>query len=223
MKRLLLLLLLCCSFYAAHADSRDYIREKIRDWGECKNVAITKTNGDLALYGKNGWAGSGLPSALSNALHELHDNDELIADVCLTENGRWLILYGNNGFRWDGIPYSLENKLREYNANNEVVLSVSFNDSGDWILIGEDHYSASSTEISNWLKNGANKHGMLWSVCVTNDGIVACYENGFQFLGEYPDMLKSRLIDADFDVYRIKIAGDAFFFADKYGRYDYRM
>ena len=38
----------------ANAQSRDrsYIREQISHYGECRNVAITKRNGDLMLYGK---------------------------------------------------------------------------------------------------------------------------------------------------------------------------
>lgn len=224
MKKSLFFLFLCCTFCMTYAQSsREYIRGKIREWGECKNVAITETNGDLALYKDNGWAGSGLPTALSNALHELHDNGEIINDVCLTENGRWLVLYGNNGFRWEGIPYSLENKIREFNSDNEVVISVSFNDAGDWIVIGEEYYSASSTELLNWLKEGANMYGMLWSICVTDQAAIACYENGFRTLGNCPSVLKSRLREIDFNVYRIKIAGESFFLADKYGRYDYRM
>lgn len=223
MKKFILVLLLCSAYNLTYADSREYIRGKITEWGVCKNVAITETNGDLALYGDNGWAGSGLPRELSDALHELHDNGETINDVCLTENGRWLLLYGNNGFRWEGIPYSLENKIREFNLDREVVISVSFNDSGEWIVIGEKHYAASSTELLNWLSEGADMYGMLWSVCITNDAAVACYEKGYRSLGDCPSLLMSRLQEADFNVYRIKIAGESFFFADKYGRYDYRM
>ena len=204
-------------------EGRSFIRECITKWGECRNVAITKTNGDLALHGRNGWAGTGLPDELSTALHELNEDNKYITDVQLTEKGNWIILYGNNGFRWSGIPKSLENKIRDYNARNEEVTSVTFNDDGEWIVITTEHYSASHTYIMDWLKKGADEYGMLWAACITDEGMVACYEKGYRFYGEMPDGLKDRLRETDFDVYRIKIAGTAYFFADKEGHYHYKM
>ena len=141
----------------------------------------------------------------------------------LTENGNWIILYGNNGFRWSGIPKSLENKIRDYNARNEEVTSVTFNDAGDWIVITTEHYASSDSRITNWLKEGAEEYGVLWAACVTEKGMVACYEKGYKFYGEMPDGLRDRLRETDIDVYRIKIAGSAYFFADKEGRYRYKM
>ena len=203
--------------------SRAYIREQITEWGECRNVALTKTNGDLAIHGRNGWAGFGLPTRLSEALTELNKDNKYITDVQLTENGNWIVLYGNNGFRWEGIPQSLEDKIRDYNARNEEVTSVTFNDSGDWIVITTEHYASSDARITAWLKEGATEYGMLWAACVTEDGMVACYEKGYKFYGEIPSELRQRLREADFDVYRIKIAGDAYFFADEEGHFHYKM
>ncbi len=94
-------------------NSREYIRSAIREWGECRNVAITRTNGDIALYGRNGCARSNVPSGLSDAITELNNDNEYIDDIQLTESGRWLIIFGNNGLQWSRIPYSLERKLRE--------------------------------------------------------------------------------------------------------------
>lgn len=204
-------------------NSREYIRSRIREWGECKNVAITQYNGDLALYGRNGWSGSGLPSGLREALSELNDENKLIDDVQLTENGSWLILVGNNGFRWHNIPYGLERKLYEFHDRNEVVTSVTFNDDGDWIIVGQDHYSSSSTWIQDWLKEGADKFGVLWAVCVTTDAMVACYESGYRYYGNVPYDLKEALRETNINVFRIKIAGTAWFFSDNDGRYRYNM
>ncbi|MBR3408741.1 MAG: trypsin-like peptidase domain-containing protein [Paludibacteraceae bacterium] len=210
-------------FSSVGSGSRAYIREQITKWGECRNVALTKTNGDLAIHGRNGWAGFGLPELLSTALTELNKDDKYITDVQLTENGNWIVLYGNNGFRWSGIPKSLEDKIRDYNARNEEVTSVTFNDSGDWIVITTEHYASSDANITAWLKEGAAEYGMLWAACVTEDGLVACYEKGYKFYGEIPSELRQRLSETDFDVYRIKIAGDAYFFADKEGHFHYKM
>jgi len=202
---------------------RSYIKEQIQRRGECRNVAITKTNGDLMLYGRNGCARSGCPRSLDNAITELNNNNEYIDDIQLTEEGRWLILYGNNGFRWSDIPYSLERRIRSDNAENEVITSVTFNDAGDWIVITTNHYSASDSRITQWLKNGAFRYGALWAACVTDDAIVAVYAEGYQFLGNVPQSLKTALERSQLNVFRLKIAGSSWFFADSDGNYQYNM
>lgn len=204
-------------------NSREYIRNAIKGWGECRNVAITRTNGDIALYGRNGYARSNCPSGLNNAITELFNKKEYIDDIQLTEAGRWLILYGDNGLQWHGIPYSLENKLREYNRNREVITSVTFNDSGDWIIITTEHISASDSEIQNWLAEGLSEFGQLWAACITDDGLVAVFERGYKFLGNIPYDLRQALRETSLNVYRLKIAGSAWFFADSNGSYRYNM
>ena len=207
----------------AYGQGREYIRQQIKEKGECRNVAITKTNGDLMLYGRNGCSRSGCPSDLNDAIKELNNDREYIDDIQLTESGRWLILWGDNGLRWSDIPYSLEKKLREYNADNEVITSVAFNDSNDWIVITTNYYCSSDSRINDWLKEGNEKHGQLWTVCVTDDAIVAVYAKGYKFLGEVPESLKTALQNTKLDVYRLKIAGTAWFFADEEGSYQYSM
>lgn len=221
--RLLVLGLFMLVSISSFGQGRTFIKQKIQENGECRNVAITKTNGDLMLYGRNGLANDGCPQSLRNALAELNKNNEFIDDVQLTENGRWLILYGNNGIRWNDIPYSLERKLREYNDQNEVIYSVTFNDAGDWIVITGKYYSSSDSRISSWLKEGENKHGELWAACITDDAIVAVYAGGYKFFGEVPYSLKEALSETKLDVFRLKIAGDAWFFADKNGSFRYKM
>ena len=204
-------------------NSREYIRNSIREWGQCKNVAITKYNGDVALYGRNGWAGSGLPSGLKKALNELNEDNELIDDVQITERGEWLVLYGDNGIRWSVVPYDLEQKLREYNKRGDVITSVTFEDNGKWILISKEYFVASHDWIQDWLKEGADSYGALWAACVTSTAMVAVYENGYKFWGDVPSGLKQALKETNMDVYRVKIAGTAWFFSDGEGEYDYSM
>ncbi len=204
-------------------NSREYIRSAIREWGECRNVAITRTNGDIALYGRNGCARSNVPSGLSDAITELNNDNEYIDDIQLTESGRWLIIFGNNGLQWSRIPYSLERKLREFNENGEVITSVTFNDDGDWIVISTEHISASDSDIQDWLADGLDRFGALWAACITDDSLVAVFENGYKFLGNVPDDLRTALKSTDINVYRLKIAGTAWFFADKNGKYRYNM
>ena len=207
----------------SQTDSRAYIRNAIRDWGECRNVAITKTNGDIALYGRNGCARSNVPASLNRVIGQLHDDGEYIDDIQLTENGRWLVLYGDNGLKWDKLPSALEKKLREYNRNKEVITTVTFNDDGDWIVITTKHFCSSNDGESDWLEDCLEKYGALWTACLTDDGLVAVYEKGYKYLGNVPDDLKKALRDSDLDVYRLKIAGGSWFFADKDGNYHYNM
>lgn len=205
------------------AEGREYIRNSIKEWGECKNVAITKTNGDVALYGKNGSSRSDCPTGLNQKLVELNENGNTIEDVCLTERGNWIILYDDNAFWWDGIPSAMETKLRQYNRNGEKVTSVTFNDLGEWIIVTEDHIAASSTSLQDWLFEGCDSYGALWSCCITEDGCVAVYESGYYYRGNVPDDFKTALREADIDVYRAKFAGTSWFYADRSGSYHYNM
>ena len=213
--------LVCC--LSAIAADRTYIREQIQKQDNCRNVAITKYGAQLMLYGRNGWAGVGLPQGLGNALSELNDQNVYIDDVQITESGSWLILYGNNGFRWSGIPYSLENKIREWNTSEEVIYSVTFNDAGQWIAICENYYVASESWIQEWLKAGIEKYGMLWCACITDDAMVAVYAKGFKTYGNVPQSLWEALDEETRDVFRLKIAGTAWFYADINGSYRYYM
>ena len=219
----MILFILTFSMSSISAQGRSYIRQCISAWGSCRNVAITRTNGDLALNNLNACAMSGLPSGLKTALDKLNDEGEYIDDVVLTENGRYLILYGKNGIIWNDIPYSLEKKLREYNDIDEIILSVTFNDAGNWVVITTNYYASSDTEIQKWLKDGNDEFGMLWSVCITDDAIVAVFAHGYKSIGNIPADLSKALKDTHIDVFRLKIAGSAWFFADNAGHYEYNM
>lgn len=204
-------------------NSRQYIRNSIREWGECRNVAITKRNGDVALYGRSGYSAGSCPADLINALKTLNSQNEYIDDVQLTDAGRWLVLYGNNGAQWNNIPYSLEREIREYNNNGESITSVTFNDDGDWILISTEHVSSSDPDLQDWLAQGMNTFGTLWTACITDDCLVAVFENGYKFLGNVPSDLRQALNNTSLNVFRLKIAGTAWFFADFSGGYQYNM
>ena len=168
----LIIVALIVSLTASAQSSRKYIKDKIDEWGSCRNVAITLTGGDIALNQTNAYAYSGIPTGLAEAIKELHADGEFIDDIQLTEDGSWLILYGDNGFRWDGIPSDLETVIRQYNRDQEVVTSVTFNDKGDWIVISQEHINASNSSIYDWIQSGIDKFGQLWAAHLTDDGMV---------------------------------------------------
>ncbi|MBO4307639.1 MAG: hypothetical protein J5848_04930 [Bacteroidales bacterium] len=207
----------------SNTTSRGYIKDCIRERGECHNVAITKTGGDAMINGRNGWCAKNCPTDFVSKLRELHDKDKPIKDIQITENGSWVILWGDNGVSWHDIPQKLEDKIRHYNDIGETINSISLNDVGDWVIVTDNYYSASSQSIMDFLREGESNHGELWTVCLTDDALAAVYENGYRWFGEVPEDCKDAAREVTFDVYRIKIAGTAWFMADKNGTYRYHM
>lgn len=203
---------------------RKYIKDQISIQGECKNVAITQYSGDLMLYGRNGWAASGCPTGLTDALEELSNNWESIEDVHLTDNGEWLILFGDNGIVCSsGIPCDLEVQLQAWNSRGEVILSASFNDAGEWIAISGNYASVSSPRLVDWVIEGIEKYGEPLSCCVADDAMVVIYKYGFKAKGHIPHTLSETLQSTLLDVHRLKISDDSWFIADEDGVCTYYM
>jgi hypothetical protein len=223
----------CFNFYgisisnsssSSEARGRGFLREQIKKWGECKNVAMTLTGGDVAVYGKNGWAAQGAPSGMTKKLESLNEENKLIDDIVITEEGRWLIQYGTNGVAWNDIPASLERKLRQFNEANETITSVTFNDSGDWIVITKKKIAASTDKLNSFIEDGMERYGGLWAAHMTEDGLVLCFEKGYKFLGNVPQNLKDKLEETKLNVYRIKFLSDgAYFIADDEGNYAFNL
>ncbi len=219
-KRITTLLLLAAFSQLGLAQGRQFLREKIKEWGSCKTVAITLDGGDVALYGKNGWAGLGIPNTLSNVLDQLNKADQLVHDVQLTEQGKWLVLYGENGMKWSNIPVELESSLREINDNLEVVQSATFNDVGDWIVVTDKRLATSSEQVKNWIRQGESTFGPVQSAHLTNEGMIVVYKSGFKYYGNVPQPLKKALSESDLKVFRVKfLSNGAYFFCDLYGNY----
>ena len=66
-------------------------------------------------------------------------------------------------------------------------------------------------------------YGAVLATCITEDAAVVVYEEGYRFLGDVPQDLKRRLETVSFNVYRVKIAGSAWFISDNKSRYSYNM
>ena len=222
-KILLSLLLVTMTLTASAQNSRQYVKNMIAKYNECKSVAITRTNGDAMIYGVNGYAAKDCPTGFVNALSSLHDQGETLQDIHLSESGRWLILYGGNGMRWERLYSDLEREIRRYNENRETITTVTFNDDGEWIIITTDHICASSDEIQEWLAKGCKDYGKLWTACLTDDALIAVYDEGYKFLGNVPEDLKKALKETNKDVYMVKMAGTSWFFASKDGYWRYSM
>ena len=199
--------------------SRTDIASQIRSWGKCSLVAITESNGDVAINGGNGYTYNGIPSGLLKDIDEIRDKKEVIQDITLTERGEHVVIWGNNGIRLSNIPNGMYDALKNMNSSKETITSAVFNDNGDWIVISEEHYNASSQEILSLIQEGAKQYGHVYSACLTNEAMIIVYDKGYKFRGNVPESLRKALNEAKIDVYRIKIAGDSWFFADKEGNY----
>lgn len=68
----LIIVALIVSLTASAQSSRKYIKDKIDEWGSCRNVAITLTGGDIALNQTNAYAyrvsRPGLPKQSRNCM-----------------------------------------------------------------------------------------------------------------------------------------------------------
>lgn len=208
---------------ASTAQGRQYIKEQIAIHQNCRNVAITRTNGDLMIHGRNGYACSSCPQALLNKLKDLNAKNIEIRDVDLTENGSWVVVDGSNNLSWSNVPFGLEQKMREFNRNGYLITSVTFNDNGEWIIISTGYFAASSPELQQKIKDGIAQYGQIWSACITNDACVIVYERGYKYIGDVPQSLQTALRQTSLNVYRVKIAGTSWFFADRNGSYQYNM
>lgn len=203
--------------------SRSFITDAIEEHGECRNVAITMSNGNLALYQDNGCICDNIPADLHNVLRQLNANQLYIDDVHITESGNWLVLYGTNGMLYRGIDDDLVAAITDFNAAGEVIHTVTFNDNGDWIIISSDHIMASNNQLQEWIANGLDLYGQLWSACLTDYGLVAVHAEGFRFVGDVPQTLKDVLAITPINVYRLKFTRDAWFIADINGYCNYMM
>ena len=211
------------SAVAQQLTDRDFIRKGIKEWGECRTVALTEKNGDVAVYGENGSARSGCPKEMDAALTELYTQKAFISDVVLTEKGKWLICYGHIGFMGNQMPKALHRELTAFNQQKEIVNTVTFNDKKDWIVVTDKHFSSSSKELQQLLSAGRQSYGPILTVCLSNDACVLLFEKGYKYTGEVPASLLKALDETQLKVHRLKICGNAWFFADKEGKFEYEM
>ncbi len=226
MKRILLfIVIMTAGFSSGIAQSRYFVKECIRNWGTCRDVAITDKGGDIAINGTNQFAHDGISKDLARQLQNLNDSSFYINDVQLSERGRWLISYGDGLMRWHKIPVMLKNCLYELIADRHAIQSVTFNDHSDWIVVYDGGLVRSSfSKMDDWAREGSQKHGTLRFAQINNEGMILAFERGYMYLGNVSQKLKDALREAKFDVTVIKFTPQgAYFFADGKGNSNYFM
>ena len=200
-------------------DSRNFILNSMRQWNQCRSVALTQTQGNAAIYGRNDYSYKDIPNSLGERIKQIVNANEYIEDINISESGGWVVITQNNAY-WDRINSNLGDKILEADRNKENILSVAFNDRGDWILVTNKKYSSSNSDIQSWLLEGTNQRGTLFSVNITDDGIIAAvHDKGWRIRGNAPQDLINALNSTNLTIRRIKINDRSWFFADENGNY----
>ena len=222
-----LLLVMAMSLTAANVSAQQNhqaVKKVIKKWSNCKNVAITSTKGDVALRGHHEYSAFDIPASLLDVLKKLHGQKELIVDFKITEDGRWCVIFGNNdAYYSDNIPEDLKQTIIDYKNRGLALRSITFNDRNEWMVVSDKYFTASSITLSNWVNDGLKKWGLLLAVDINDEMAVAVYEKGVRYRGEVPDSMRDALRKNPFDVYRLKVAGEAWFIANPSGECIYSL
>lgn len=200
---------------------RENIAQQIKASEECTSVALTEANGNAIIHRRNEWYAEGCPNAFTEALYDLQVRDVELQDIHLTELDRWLVLYDENKIASDLLYENLKQKIANCQEDGEKITTVTFNDNGYWVIITTKQISASNDDLMDWIKDGCEQYGQIWTACITNNAAIAVYESGFKYFGNIPEDLKEALRTCESDIYTVKVAGDAWLFrcTNGYSRY----
>lgn len=204
-------------------DGRSYVKDAMKERGQCRTVAITEENGDAMIFADNGYAYSKIPTGMADRIKELNGEVMRITDIHLSDDGKWIIIYGKNGFTRSGLPYDLDDLLVDWNENGYTILSASFDDMGHWIAISDEKYCASDSRTTQWIADGCKKYGKAISSCISHGIAVVVYERGYQIMGNAPYGLVNAIKTCGFKVRIIKATKSAWFISDGIGSYRYYM
>lgn len=106
-----------------------YIKEAIKNWGQCKTMAVTQW-GAVAIGGRNAWATCGrVPDDLVQHLKSINGNGYSIDEVTLREDGSWAIVFDDNTKFTGILPQEVGATCSEALRNGARVLSL------DWIPV----------------------------------------------------------------------------------------
>ncbi|MGN1266045.1 MAG: hypothetical protein ACI4UL_09540 [Muribaculaceae bacterium] len=168
------------------------LKEAIDGWKECKGGVITDSGAGVAVYKSNGYQCASAPESLSSSLKEANDGRHEIVDVCITEANSYIMFYGLNGYSYKGsVPQGLKDAIQTVRSKTIKTVSASFNEAGEWCLVSEngDYYCSESVrwKIAPFVKD----FGKLCSVTLTENALVACYQNGVYYYNVNPKVEQS--------------------------------
>lgn len=199
-----------------------FVREKLKEWKEAQNGAITESGAGVAIYDSYGYAyTSGTPSYLKTKLESLNDDKSSIVDVNISENNNFVIIYDANGYYASGVPQAFLNRLSSCNSERQNIRSATFNDGGDWIIITDSYIYASNDSAQSAVTEGCRLYGQVYSAYLTYYGFVSCHERGVYYLN-IPSCVKDAIDKLDFQPVRIKFTDNGMYLiTDDEDEYDY--
>lgn len=165
--------------YTDNAIVLTYIVDKIKEYGQCRTGSITERSG-IIVHKDNVCSYSSIPVAFEQKLKEITREPIRISDVCLTDNGWWCVTWDRNKY-WAYAPQTFLDRMKEYSDNNEKFQSVSINNNGDWVVVTDQHFWASNNDHHTFILEAKKKYGFVYSVSITNMGIVVCCEDGIAY------------------------------------------
>lgn len=168
--------------YTDNAVGLKYLSDNLNnDYKACKTGAITERYG-VAIIGNNGYIKtSGVPSVIYEKLKEANANGHIIHDVCLSNNGTYYaIAFGQGGWQANA-PMAFLDQIRSYLKDGDVIMSMAINDKGEFAIITDKHFYGSTTTIHGIIKEAHEKYGYVYSVSLSNKGIVVCCNGGCYF------------------------------------------
>ena len=158
-----------------------YLTNTVNENKTCRTGAITEKIG-VVVYGDNGYAYTGgMVPDLAERIREANSGKQTIHDITISNSANyWCIVHGNGG--WKALaPESFYNKLREFLGNGEKIRSVAIRDNGEYVVVSDKHFYASTTTLQDFIVAVRDKYGIIYSVSLSNKGIIVCAENGVCF------------------------------------------
>lgn len=186
------------------------------------NMAVTENQGTAILF-HGGFECVGCPASLERTLGEIIAVGDTIIDVQISEQGAWSIVFGNHQILFsDDVlpPQNVMKKALEYAEAQKHITQISFNDQGHFVIMAEESVTASSEQIMDFLREGVNRYGNIRGISVSDESIIALFDEGVRFLGECNPTIKDDLQQYnDWDLTVIKHCATTWFFRDNEGQH----
>ncbi|MFR9620787.1 MAG: hypothetical protein SNH63_06165 [Rikenellaceae bacterium] len=151
-----------------------------------------------------------LPVELQRIVRDYYNSRFKVRDITLTDGGNYAILYGDNGYNVKCAYDDFKLKLKAYNNLKEIISSMSFNDRGDWAIIGKNYYSYSSSRVGDFIEQGRQLYGDIYSIAFSDIGMIACFERGIYY-ENIPLNLQQKLSNLSFKARFIKFSDEGFY------------
>lgn len=165
--------------YVDYAIAQKSVREALQASKNAKTGCLTDEKA-MFVYGGNGYTSNGIPSNMLAAMKYCNENKYTITDVAFNDKGLWCVVYNGNKYKGN-MPDECKKALDSYIAQGDDILSVSFSDKGNYAIVTEGHFNASDTFDYRKMQQAVERFGHIYSVCISNRGIMVTCSRGILF------------------------------------------